>query len=1270
MDGTPRLRSAFPATPATSRRRTAAPNGSPPPRQRSSLGTLPEVPSRQRAEKSAAVSSPAEEPLIPEHIIDAPSQRLYAVSLWVALWCWKCYDFYQLQDSEEQSLWLFMKWVAMDSVMLFGLPSLRIPWLEWSSATMTMLFCAHAFADAMMMFRIPIPVGAALTGLGRSVWGYYEMAVNEHTVNPESLKHNDSLILGRQIVHILPEGSAILNPDKESFCIDGTRVEARLPIWINSTNPISIELWRIDLDTQANETIRIGKSQIRSLHNQAKRLKTYSELPNEPKTLFWPVKKPGLYVLGKVVDESSLVVSQKRSAQTVVVPCPRAVVLPSPNDKCKGELSSIELEVTGTPPLRLKYRRVVDRTGLVSTLENIQPEDFFSPLTKVDHQALSVPDRVDTAWAKTQTIQVPLGEGLTNSGDWTWSIQEVTDGLGNLVAYTDQDHEKQKGGLLHHSITVHDRPIVSLRGCSPQRPLKIASGLSTPFPIYFDSTGKGEIRNTGYKLDYLFTPQGDLTAAGEHTTSAVRKQIAIKDSKSRPAIFEAGLYSLTGISSDFCRGDVLEPSTCLLQNPPHPQLNITSEEMFDKCAGSPIGLRVDFDLIGTPPFKIAYKTSMSGDRHHTEQVEQVNGLRGQIQLTPTSAGDYTYEFYQISDAVYKDQPLKKAQLTQSVKPAASASFVDADRKTSICIDEKASVGVALRGEGPFTIEYELVHGGKRKKRSIPNISTGYIDIDTDVLHDGGDYTLALASITDRLGCKEFLKAETKFSVRHQKPKASFGQIDGSRSVKTLEGKAVHLPVRLAGQGPWSVKYVDKAGLQHIERLQQANDKIVVSGEGTFELSDVKDVDCPGLVDELAKQFEVSWIPRPQLAIQREGYTTREGNVFQKADICEGDDDAVDVMFKGSPPFSVDYTQTVKPERGVVTPKHKKLGAQSSAVNLRMDSSQAGTYEYAFHKLADANYDHSSKHFSAYSLRQTVYPRPSVAFKSPGKTYSYCSVQSSGEEVIPITLHGSPPFELEVEVRHHSTMKTETVSLADIKTHNHDVRIPHSRLSPGKSAILLKRVSDAKGCVRSLSEATTPRVQISVHDAPTITTLDSSADYCVGSHLNFALAGAAPFTITYEFEGVRRKASTSSTTFRRLAEKPGLFTITSITDSASQCSTTTHLTSRIHSMPSVRVSNGRDAYIDIHEGGSAEILLEFGGTPPFEFTYTRSSNTLKGGRKGVILDMRSESSTEHSLRMPASEEGTYEVVAIKDRYCSYAKPGVKFDERKARRMLGN
>lgn len=95
------------------------------------------------------------------------------------------------------------------------------------------------------------------------------------------------------------------------------------------------------------------------------------------------------------------------------------------------------------------------------------------------------------------------------------------------------------------------------------------------------------------------------------------------------------------------------------------------------------------------------------------------------------------------------------------------------------------------------------------------------------------------------------------------------------------------------------------------------------------------------------------------------------------------------------------------------------------------------------------------------------------------------------------------------------------------------------------------------------------------------------------------------------------------------------------------------------MPSVRLSQGRNAVTDIPVGGATDLVFEFGGTPPFEFTFTRTANVGLGKKKkgkGLpdLLETRSERSEDHTMRIPASEEGTYEVVAIKDRYCAFAR----------------
>ncbi|KXT16425.1 hypothetical protein AC579_5114 [Pseudocercospora musae] len=1272
MERTPRPRTgAWPNTPQprdTLRQSDAFRRQSPASRQK----PLPHIPTLKTA------PSPPSEPLIPTHIIDAPTQRLYATAFWVALCTWRIYDYLGLQESDEQSLWLFMKWVAMDGVFLFGLPGLRIPWLEWSSATMTFIFLAHAIADAMLMFRIPIPIMAAFTALWRGVWGAYETAVNEHNVNPESVLFNDSLILGRQVIHILPEGSAIMNPEREAFCVDQTRTEVKLPITINATEPIGMEIVHVDLETQANSTLQISKSQLKQMHKEASRLLTYSDDPDKPKTLYYTVKKPGIYVLSKVVDASNLEVSRKSLAHTVVVPCPRVDFPPIQQDTCRGDVSKVQFEVTGTPPMKVKYRKRINKDTQQTTFENIQPEDFVSPLLKADHNSLVVPRRMDTEWAKARKVAVPLSEGLTVAGEWMYAIDEIVDGFGNKVRYSNRDQAEQEkrnakytGHNLHQVLHVHERPSVELAGCTPQRPMKVAKGRSASLPVKYGSTGRGPIKNTSYHLEYMFSPQRDMTTSEGHSASPQTKKVSMDSFNKQPQISEPGLYTLTGVSSDFCSGDVLEPASCLLQNPPEPELKISHQNITDQCAGRAIGLVVDLDLTGTPPFEVSYKMVRTGDRHHKVEIETINGLRGQLQLTPREAGKYTYEFDSISDAVYHNQKLPKSlKIEQTVNPSASATFAS-DRKQTVCIDQAASFRIQLSGEGPFKVDYEIVHNGKRKAQPpLENVAGNMAELPTPVLRDGGEYTVSLVSITDGLGCKEFLKDEAKISVRHQKPKVGFGLIEGRRTINVRDDTQVSLPMRLTGEGPWTVSYIDAEGKQHTAHPRLPNDHLQVAQSGMYELTEVSDSLCPGIVDDAAKGFQVDHIPRPELRIaDRQEYKVKGSDLY-RSEVCEGDEDAVDVLFGGAPPWTVSYIETVKPLHGAVAPKNQDIRAAVNRASLRMDTSMAGTHEYKFVKLRDHNYDHSARHFTPMTIHQTVHSRPSAAFTSPGKTYSFCSVESEGEQVIPVTLHGQPPFALEVEIKHQGTVKPELISWNDIASQSHNIRIPHSRLHLGKSSISLRRVSDARGCSRSL-DSTTPRVQISVHDAPTVTSLEERTDYCVGDRLNFALSGVAPFTVLYSWNGQARKAAVASgNTFRRLAEKPGEFVITGLQDSASTCKSSTNITKHIHGMPSVRVSKGKDSYIDIHEGGQAEILFEFGGTPPFEFTYTRSANTEKRGKKaGQLLDMRSEVSDEYAMKIWASEEGTYEVVSIKDAHCSYAKPGVPDVKASKQKKLG-
>jgi len=1007
--------------------------------------------------------------------------------------------------------------------------------------------------------------------------------------------------------------SAMLNPDQEPFCLGASNSYASLPIRINQTNPVRIEILRVDIDTNINETITITAKEINKLKRQADRAFLRND-HTSPRVLQYSVRKTGLYRLQKVVDESNLDV-QRRLSDTLVVRCPTATVVAASRDKCKGDLSDFYLQVEATPPLKIRYSKVVNRDDHGHAVLSIHPESLISPLARERASGALVPldssADVDVSWARSQTIKIPLNESLGVGGGWQYMINEVHDACGNVGNYTylrslEQGQQKTlKGRHLEQHFSVHERPKVALRDYDSQHPVKVARGKSKLLALQVGATGSGILEGTTSTLSYIFTPQEDLLSDLKHSSAAAVKEVTLKDASRGLEVREPGLYTLQSIKSQFCEGEVLEPSSCLLLNPPEPDLSISSENIPDKCAGNSIGLLVDLGLVGTPPFQVSYTIQRSGGSI-APKVEKIDRLHSQLELKPQHAGHYTYHFTSISDAVYGDPKSlshRNMILEQDVRPPAAARIFDAETVRKACIEEPVTFAVQMMGQEPYTLDYELVHRGRRHKHRIPNIPSSRYMLTTEPLRNGGEYTLALTSITDQSGCKTFLKAEAKVDVGLQRPRAAFGHIEGKRSISALEAKKIDLPLRLQGEAPWTVTYrVVDDDEQHSLSLRSSNDQMEVTAEGTYEIVDVHDASCPGSVDPTANRFTVGWIPRPSIQLTQSPLIIFEGDRYTKKGVCEGDEDVTEVSFTGTPPYDVEYEQRHRPDRGSQSTSHKTISAGLNSASLRMETSEAGSYEYKISKLGDSAYNHDHRTFFPLVFQQRVYPRPSATFSEAGKTYKYCREEEAGGELVPIVLTGLPPFHLEVEIRHHTKTKADLINVPNVESNRYNLHIPHRVLALGTHGVTIHKVQDARGCQRFMDHNSL-RVQVSVAEVPSISPLEDQTDYCVGDRISYTLSGTPPFNVFYTFQDHDRKASVPSTDFRRIAEKPGEFVITALSDQRSTdvCKAKTKIIKVIHEMPSVRVSKGRTATVDIHEGGVAEILFEFGGAPPFHFT---------------------------------------------------------------------
>lgn len=159
MNATPRLRSGYPSTPGTAAPRRNIQETQETPSAVGSVNSekaLTKSPALPLAPEQATRQSQPGQPVIPLTLLDAPQQRFYAFAVYVLLWAWKLYDWLQVVEDGDSSWWLFFKWIFIDFAFLFGLPELRVPWLELSQLLVTSVFTSHLIINYMLMFNIPV----------------------------------------------------------------------------------------------------------------------------------------------------------------------------------------------------------------------------------------------------------------------------------------------------------------------------------------------------------------------------------------------------------------------------------------------------------------------------------------------------------------------------------------------------------------------------------------------------------------------------------------------------------------------------------------------------------------------------------------------------------------------------------------------------------------------------------------------------------------------------------------------------------------------------------------------------------------------------------------------------------------------------------------------------------------------------------------------------------------------------------------------------------
>lgn len=1193
--------------------------------------------------------------LIPASRMEFHIQRQWAAALFVLLQAWKVTDLFLVYNASypEQYSGILAKWWFIDFIYFSALYIAKIPWLQFTLIKTLLLTFGMLWLD-WTIFAMP---AAGLTGVFiKTLWGDAlgkQTSVSQgRLISVKDVKFNSSHILGRHTVHILPYGTAKLNPNDEVFCLPSPEIgkkDIHIPIILNNTVPRTVSISRHDFET--------GTTQVQNY--SGKDIQRATEIGHAKEGVeyyYVKVRKSGVYKLDKIVAQDGVDV-RLYNRHVYVFTCPHAQFKSvQETDYCTGEQETLEIEVMGVPPLNVEYKKKLGNNGHETKLRlnHIQPDEFESPLERLSNGLHSADPSFfqsingnDFSWAAVQHLTIPLNLTFETADNQEFKLDRVTDGAGNVMDISNLNSQVFK---------VHRRPAVKFQ-CSQTTPVNLLIGSkSTSLPLAIQGSGP-------FHLEYNFTSSSD------------EKELTRKVKLVEPSISATspGEYSLVSISDKYCSGEVLFPSSCQVVQPELPSVKLHATPIASECAGdSEIGMKFVAEFAGAPPYALNYVITKHTGR--TKKVvetkrEFIDRSRHIFSYLPASAGEYTYEFTTLDDHHYKKLPTEIAPIKQVVHPQPDAKFIPNSRRSvRTCLGEDLSVDVELRGTGPYVLSWTL--GNQLYSDTVEGEK---YTIKLPPFERAGHHVVSLVKIQDANDCvKDLESRDFTIDVRRDRPTAFFHQDEKFvRVVEVPEGASTTLPIKLTGEGPWTVTYrnVELGDRSRVtRRFSDPNAHVEVTSTGHYELLAVEDSICKG--DVLPPQYLVKWLDKPTISIPQDQALELSPGVYERPAVCQGSSDAIDVQFTGLGPFYCSYKELRSPNGGSGRRDFQHFGQEEltpgmKRVRLPLKTREAGRYRYVFEKLSDQRY---TEPFPVKNLlvEQMVYATPTAKFSSKStskKDRTLCvgeTLDSTEMDPIMLEFTGVAPFSVELGVRHQSDLNGRIINLDNIMTKRYKLSLSEELITAGAYYIDILSVNDANNCGTRVEGSDDTKITVKALEIATIEPLLTCQDVCVGDNVEFSLSGMGPFTVQYLFNGKSETARSSTSKLSMIADKPGNITIVSVGDQRNKCrSFPKDISTYIHEVPSSYISGGKEVIENIHEGDMVQAVVDLVGEPPFDFEWRRSRLVWDSANqrhyKGEVLESHMVYGVEeHRYLINTSVEGIIEIASIKDKYCQYPK----------------
>ncbi|KAF8913149.1 hypothetical protein CPB84DRAFT_1760464 [Gymnopilus junonius] len=1257
------------------------------------------------------------EPFIPEKYLDVPSQRLYYLSLGLLCQSIKFLDFVGTFTSLENPATTCRKWLFFDLAYCVILSQLRIPRLNYSKATVLLQICFLWFLDGIMFGGIRINFHALLGGFMLSS-GIPDMPLAYHGyglrdliapltfgIVTSSSTSRDAHLLGQHTVRMSPISTAHINPDDLNYCISPSLGFVLIPIVMNNTNIAGLKYSVAPLGYHEDVS---SKTQVRELtskdlkhieqhyHDKYQAISQpnapstsddeydeyddetesqalYSKLQQTQSLVHILLSRPGIVRLERVIDTSG---SDARlvASETIVVPCPRVEFAEDEGSarekvRCAGHEPSPQLKINvhGVPPLSLRWLRTINGNQEHLLVEGIEGEHRDGGNRQVISPSLlsQIPSPQD--------VTIPLTISLEQPGNYFYALDEITDGAGNSVRVGPDAPHPVSESKTTRSFMVLQKPAIAFSHCSIDSPLSLLKNSETSITI---KTVRTDTLDAPWDVTLVHRPQGN-DIEGNKRSKGWQKMLTIQANQKEVEFLATsqGDYTLVGVRGKSCTGTVLAPETCRVVEKPYPTAKFESESIHE-CSGD-TGISTSIVLHGTPPFQVYYR--MQRDKDPAREISKTfNSFRGELSLRPESSGHYTFTFTHVSDANYRKRELDERPIEKVIHPVASADFLDphgasrGKKMMSTCSGESVQLLVALRGTPPWSLEIQTIGPNSTQTILFSNITdpkwTITVPIPEELRTASGSFEVDLLSVEDASKCKRPVSVPgVEVKVKRTVPTVRFYGKPEERRTTVTENERTSLPLRLTGDGPWRIKYKRASGAILTTTVHDQNSNLQVTEKGTYELLEVGDSQCPGIVTPGASTFTVDWIPRPlaRLSLSTPAtFETSNGSHILRP-ICEGVNDHVDLELTGRPPFQIMYNIAQNNEIGgtkiMGQPVFNSIQPHS---RFQLQTSTPGRMYYEVKQIGDAAYplskskDRAIPRSERLLFEQQVFIRPTARFRNRNRL-NYCfndplaHLDPSSNDGM-VVLEGTPPFILELSMKNIAASHVVAKTI-QIPSNTWRLDIPsYSFTSTGPHLISIEKVTDASNCEQAALDPLFRSIWVDVAETAAIIPFERREDICVGDVTQFQLEGIPPWTIGYKINGKSYTQEAKMSPFSIVQHQSGEFIVSTIAHQQKMCkAAVADLRFRVHDLPSAQVGHGRKIFQDIHEGDQAEITFTLIGEPPFTFTYQRSELAPKKGSTGKVLETHTVSrvhTKEYSIF--SALEGTWTVTSISDRYCRY------------------